>query len=98
MTNWKVFNEELAARLTDISLPAVNTSEANFQEAVTNLTSTLQDIIRTTVPISKPCPHSKRWWSKELSDLKKIKNKPSNILYKFRALPDHPSHEQHKAT
>jgi hypothetical protein len=97
MTDWKDFKEELAIRLTDIPLPTSLTTEDEFQAAVNNLTSTLQDVIRTTVPVSRPCPHSKRWWSKELSDLKKRKNKLSGISYKYRAVPDHPSHEQHKA-
>src|ERR1700723_4440396 len=96
MTDWKVFNEELAARLVDIPLPAALTTELEFQDAVNNLTSTLQDVIRTTVPMTKPCPHSKRWWNKDLSDIKKAKNKLSSVSYKFRAVPDHPSHEQHR--
>ena len=97
MTDWKDFNEELVARLVDIPLPTALLTEEDFQIAVTNLTSTLQDVIRTTVPITKPCPYSKRWWNKELSDLKKIKNKLSSVSYKYRGLSDHPSHEQHKA-
>src|SRR3981189_178279 len=97
MTDWKDFKEELAIRLTDIPLPTSLTTEDKFQAAVNNLTSTLQDVIRTTVPVSRPCPHSKRWWSKELLDLKKRKNKLSGISYKYRAVLDHPSHEQHKA-
>ena len=45
------------------------------------------------------CPslHSKRWWSRELTKLKKQKNKLSNIAYKFWVLPDHPIHERHRA-
>jgi hypothetical protein len=97
MADWKVFNEELAARLVDIPLPAILTTEVDFQNAVDNLTSTLQDVICTTIPMLKPCPYSKCWWNKELSDLKKAKNKLSSISYKFRAMPDHPSHEQHRA-
>jgi hypothetical protein len=96
MTDWKIFNEELEARLVDIPLPATLKTEAEFQDAVTNLMSTLQDIIRTTILVSKLCPHSKRWWSKELSDLKKAKNKLSSHSYKYCAVLDHHSHEQHK--
>jgi hypothetical protein len=97
MSDWKVFNEELEARLVDILLPAILKTEAEFQDTVTNLTSMLQDVIHTTVPVSKPCLHSKRWWSKELSNLKKAKNKLSSYSHKYRAVSDHPSHEQHKA-
>ena len=39
----------------------------------------------------------KRWWMKELSDLKRVKNKLSKISYCFRGTPDHPSHAEHKS-
>jgi hypothetical protein len=62
MTDWKIFNEELAT-LINIPIPTIITTNYNFQKATEDLTSTLQDIIHTAVPTSKPCPHSKRWWT-----------------------------------
>ena len=94
--DWPTFNKELTTRLVDIPLPALLTHDDAFQKAVDDLTATLQEVIRTKVPMSKPCPHSKRWWNKELSTLKKLKNKLSSTSYKYRAIPDHPSHEQHR--
>jgi len=92
MTDWSTFKQELEARLVDIPLPAPITSEDQFRSAVNDLTGVLQDVIRTTVPANKPCPHSRRWWSVELSELRKRKNKLSDEAYKFRAQPDHWSH------
>jgi hypothetical protein len=98
MPDWKVFKEELAARLINIPLLTVLDSEDDVQTAVTNLTSTIQDVIPATVPISKPCPHIKRRCKNKLSDLKNVKNNISNTPYRFRAIVDHPLHDQHKIT
>ena len=94
MVDWEVFNEELAARIAEIPEPTAILSEEQLSRAIEDLTATLQDVIRTTVPLSKPCPHTKRWWNMELDKLKKSTNKLSNTAYKFRAVPDHPSHEE----
>ena len=48
------------------------------------------------VPPSKPSLHSKQWWSNRLSDLKRSKNKLSNLSYRYQASPDHASHEDHR--
>ncbi|KII85399.1 hypothetical protein PLICRDRAFT_115774, partial [Plicaturopsis crispa FD-325 SS-3] len=92
MTDWDDFRDELEARLGDISGPNRLTTEEDFQRAADELTGAIQDTIRTTVPESKPCPHSRRWWSKELSDLKWRKNRLENESYKNRRLQDHPIH------
>ena len=46
--------------------------------------------------MSKPFPHTKRWWSQELTALSKKKNRPTNVAYRWCGLPDHPSHQQHR--
>lgn len=38
----------------------------------------------------------KRWWTKELTDLKKEKNRLSKMAHHFRGTPDHPYHTEHK--
>ena len=65
--------------------------------AVSGLTEALQATIQDAVPLSKPCPHSKCWWSSRLSEMKrKKKNKLSSLAYPYRALADHPVHEEHR--
>ena len=49
-----------------------------------------------SVPISRPSPYTKRWWTKELTELKKAKNRLSNLSYKFQGIPEAPVHVQHK--
>ena len=75
--------------------PAPIRLKVGFDEAVSGLTEALQGSIQEVVPQLQPSPHSKHWWSTELIVLKKMKNKLSNKFYKYRALTDHPVHEDH---
>jgi len=54
-------------------------------------------MIRTTVPVSRPAPHTKHWWSNDLMELKKAKNTLSGVSYRFSMVSDHSLHEQHRA-
>jgi hypothetical protein len=96
MEDLEEFNKELEARLVDIPPPATLATEPQFQAAVHHITEMLRDIIHTTVTLAKPSPHSKHWWNKDLSNLKKKKNKLSSLLYKYRAIRDHPIHKEHR--
>ena len=55
-------------------------------------------MLTDTVPINKPCPYMKRWWTRELSELKKDKNKLSKLSYHYRGIPNHTMHTEHKTT
>ena len=96
LADWGAFRDNLKSPLLSIPLLAPLTTEALFQDAVSHLTMALQDSIQAQVPLSKPSPHTKRWWSRLLSELKKRKNRLSSLSYRYRALPDHPSHEEHR--
>jgi hypothetical protein len=39
----------------------------------------------------KPNPFKKRWWTRELTDLKKQKNRLNREAYRFRNIPNHPA-------
>src|SRR5882672_1606290 len=56
----------------------------------------MQDTIRTMVLVTKQVPFAKQWWSNDLSKLKRAKNRLSSLSYRYRAVPDHPSHKQHR--
>ena len=92
----EVFLTELGMRLADIPSPAPLSTEEELTMAVNGLTEALQGTIDVIVSRQHPSPHSKRWWSRKLMELKKRKNNLSNVSYKFRVLPDHPVHEEHR--
>jgi len=47
--------------------------EAQLQRAASGLTGAIQDMIRNTVTVLRPAPHTQCWWSNKLSELKKGK-------------------------
>ena len=94
--DWKVFREELAVQLTQIPEPTMLRDNAQFQQAITGLTVAIQATTEVIVPLSKPVPHSWRWWNEELTALKKRHNKLNNESYKYRAIADHPTHNAHR--
>ena len=94
--DWKVFREELAVQLTQIPEPTMLQDDAQFQQAITGLTVAIQATTEVIVPLSKPVPHSRRWWNEELMALKKRLNKLNNESYKYRAIADHPTHNAHR--
>ena len=64
--------------------------------AADSLANTISKVIEEMVPISKPSPYAKHWWMKELMELKKTKNRLSNLSYRLWGLPGAPVHAQHR--
>ncbi|TFK64210.1 hypothetical protein BDN72DRAFT_751374, partial [Pluteus cervinus] len=73
-TDWKEFNETLAEKLAEISVsPSMESSE--IQGVVRVFTEAITDTIKLVVPLVKRSPHSKRWWTRDLTNMKKEYNK-----------------------
>ena len=64
-------------------------SAVELEGSVNSLVEMIQEVLEQKVPVAKPSPYMKRWWLKELTRLKKEKNKLSQISYKFMGMPDH---------
>jgi len=71
-------------------------SAESSSSAASLLTKILQETIEATVPLSNPSPFTKRWWTKELSSMKKEKNRLSSAAFRFRYVPDHPSKKTYR--
>ncbi|KAF9231251.1 hypothetical protein BU15DRAFT_7274, partial [Melanogaster broomeanus] len=71
-------------------------TDREFQEVAHALTAAMTEAISLHVPMSRPNPHSKRWWNRDLSILRKGVQKAAALSYKTRALLDHPNHELHR--
>jgi hypothetical protein len=95
-TDWEEFNVQLAIELDKIppALPLVTDEE--FQTAACALTTAIQRTIEQKVPRSKPNPHTKRWWTKELTTLRRDVAKLSHRSYKYRDDTDHRCHEEYR--
>ena len=96
LADYKKLNEKLSDILNTRHPAAPLNSRDELDHATNDLISTIQDATATTVPISKPSPYTKGWWTAELTNLKREVNRLSKIAYHFQATPEHPSHAQHK--
>ena len=79
--NFTVITNNLKQLLSE-HCPAIPIhSKRELDRAVDTLIQCINDVIDKEVPPSKPCPFTKRWWTKELTKLKKEKNRLSRISY-----------------
>jgi len=92
MADWEAFREQLVANLENIPLPAVIDTKEGLQQAVLNLMEMIQNTVKESIQVSKPCPYSKRWWNGDLRKLRKELNKLSRTTMKQRAIPHHHCH------
>jgi hypothetical protein len=95
-TNWTEFTKYLSDTLSLATTPTRLTTIEEFDSALYTITSALKETIDMHVPLSKPFPHTKRWWNPDLTAIRKAKNKLSKVAYRWRGLPDHPAHQQHR--
>ncbi len=96
MTDWGEFREELESQLGELPLPGILTEKTSLFSVIDCLTEAIPVAICAKVPITQLLPHSKCWWNKELSMLKRQKNQLSNASYKYHTISDHPTHEEHR--
>jgi len=96
MADWDDFNKNLEARISDIRAPRHLLTREEFEEATMALTEVIQDTIRTRIKLRPPIPNKKRWWTSEVEAAKRSKNKAGSLSRQYRAIPEHPAHQQFK--
>ncbi|KIN94669.1 hypothetical protein M404DRAFT_83027, partial [Pisolithus tinctorius Marx 270] len=94
--DWKKFNNTLKKELAKIGPPTVITDEQEFQRKAKGIEAALQTTLEKEVPRTRPHPHTKRWWTKELTSLRKELKTLSKASFTFRAIRDHDSHRSRK--
>ena len=92
--DWEDFKEILDNRLETAPNPPTITSPDHLTATLDQLTKVIQDVIQENVTKSKPRPDEKRWWNGDLRRMKKEINRLRAISFNYRALADHPSHEE----
>ena len=95
--NWEDFRDELQKQLDKAWKPARISNQAQLNEHCEELTNTLQEAIQAIVLAIEIMPKSKRWWTKELSQLRTRANKLGRATYNLRGDLDHGAHKEHKA-
>ena len=96
--DWKTYREGLESNLADLAAMLENPIDTpeKLDDATNLLFEAINKTTREVIPLIKPMPHTKRWWTNELTSLRKTRNKASTEHYRWRGLPDHPSHLNYK--
>jgi hypothetical protein len=92
--DWNNYRQKLRARLLTTPDPPIIEDIAQLSKAAELLTQAIQDTIQDQIPKTKPRPDTKRWWNGDLKRLKTEINRLRTKSYLFRALADHPSHDE----
>jgi hypothetical protein len=92
-TDWEKFRPHLENSLKRYPVPDCLQNEAEFRSLLTHVTSSIQSTIEQIVPICLPLPDHKRWWTKELTTLKRSARKVDKKSEKWQHDSDHPAHQ-----
>jgi ribonuclease HI len=90
LVDWDEFNKALKARMQHVPEPTDIHSEAEASRRLDQLNRLVEETIEEQVPISKPCPYSKRWWNEELKTLRKEVKKLAREARKVQGMEGHP--------
>ena len=94
--DWGEFGKALEKRLDLLAPPIVITTQRQLDRYCEDLTRALQGTINAQVPTTEITPKSKRWWTKELTQLRKQADKLGRKAYKLKHLPEHIVHKEHR--
>jgi len=94
--DWDEFHKALARHLGPEQPGDQIINQRQLDSRCSSLTKAIQSTIRDQVPITEITPMSKRWWTKELTQLRKQANKLGRESFRCRGNPSHKIHAQHK--
>ncbi|KAJ7692396.1 hypothetical protein B0H17DRAFT_885424, partial [Mycena rosella] len=95
-TDWKEMNKMLGAELKKEPLVEGYASEEEVLGGLARLDAIIDRCVEKHVLLSKLSPHSKRWWTPELTKAKKARNALALKSYRKRELLYHPVHEEYR--
>ena len=93
--NWDKFNSSLKDSLTELSgSPCIIETAEEFQQAAHNFDQALHHTVEAAVPRTRPHPHTKHWWTKDLTKTADELKQLCKTAHRYRALPEHEVHTQ----
>ncbi|KAF7373394.1 RNA-directed DNA polymerase from transposon X-element [Mycena sanguinolenta] len=95
-TNWEEFKELLAGELDAIGEVDGYASVNEILDAIQALDKVVWRCVEEKVPKLKSCARSKRWWTSELSALRRDKERLARLSYHQREVPGSPAHEEYR--
>jgi hypothetical protein len=93
-TDWPEFHSGLKARVQKVTLRDPQNIE-DFEAMLDEVTNAILSNMKEFVPISRPSPYAKRWWSKELAQERTaLRTLAKKAAHKRKTNPSHPVHEE----
>ena len=93
--DWEAFCKELSTQLAKLPPLSQIKSQSQMDKSCADLTIAIQHTINSRVPVSTITPKSKCWWTKELTQLQHLANKPRRQSYQRRHNLTHGIYGQH---
>jgi ribonuclease HI/exonuclease III len=93
--DWERFRAALSIRLGQQQPPKVITTQEDLDAECLKITTDIQETIAREVPSTTLTPKTKRWWTKELTQMRKLANKTGRLSHKVRHEAEHPIHKEH---
>ena len=82
--DWDAFNGTLTSHLEAHPPPTCINNPGDLESSLDRLTDALRRAVEEHVPKMKPTPFVKRWWSKELTDMRKEKERLEEVRQDVR--------------
>jgi exonuclease III len=92
--DWDKFRKTLEEQIRDFGLPRAIRSQSELDTECTRLTEALQLTIQKEVPTEELGPKSRRWWTKELTKLRREASKLGRKASQFKDYPNNPVHAE----
>ena len=93
--DWEKFNSSLKDSLTELSgHPHILETAEEFQQAARNLDQALRHTVEMAVSRTRPHPHTKCWWTKDLTKTVDKLKQLCKTAHRYRALLEHEVHTQ----
>jgi hypothetical protein len=94
--DWEEFNEALEKELEGVPDPAGYASAQEVADAIEVLDAAVWQMAEAVVKKSAVSVRSKRWWTAELAQARKDKEKLAQRSFRQRDVPESPVHEEYR--
>ena len=96
MVNWDRFRKHLTTLLNKLPAPMEITTLEDFDSSLTSLTTAINTAVAANVLCSNPSPFTKRWWTKELSQVCSAMRHAARLANNVTNDPSHPIHREYQ--
>ena len=94
--DWEKFQETLQNKLQNFRVPNKIRDQAALNRECERLMIALQETIKKEVPITDIRPKSKRWWTREIKELRTHFRKVGRKVGRYVLQSEHPIHAEYK--